>query len=167
MSLFRGRLHLRPGASALSTRLFIKQQLFETRGPLNLSYKLIICLDILGLSGVRWIDEAIIDEEKDLGAEAKWGGIKVRLSCSLRAESITDFPAADPQTDVADPTLRASLVPNSFSGLGSASWNKSDCALLRRQSCQLLSGAATFPERRQVSFESPRQRLNQQERAYV
>lgn len=139
----------------------------KTRGPPEPVLQTHVCLDILGLSGVRWIDEAIIDEENDLGAEAKWGGIKVRLSCSLRAESITDFPAADPQTDVADPTLRASLAPNSFSGPGSASWDKSDCALLRRQSCQLISGAATFPERRQVSFESPRQRLNQQERAYV
>lgn len=33
MSLFRGRLLVRPGASSLSTDLFLQRQLFETKGP--------------------------------------------------------------------------------------------------------------------------------------
>lgn len=139
MSLFRGRLHV------FSLHWFVSPATaFWNKGPWTCP-QTHICLYILGLSGVRWIDELMIREKRP-GVRGHGGfcgsslcrddsyilhrsaGVGQRGSTRWWAsenlggsagpplvKSISHFPAVDLQTDVADHTLKPGLC---WSGAG-------------------------------------------------
>lgn len=119
MSLFRGRLHLRPGASALSPLVHLSSNSFLKIGAPEPVLQTHICLDILGLSVVRWIDDTIIDEKRPWRwGEVGWNSGEAQLD---PVGGINNwFSSCRPADRCCGSHPRASLVPNSFSGLGSA-----------------------------------------------